>query len=142
MPCANHGCVFVERLLACQEGICPEELYCGPAVRFLLPKLASLSQTLATHRSQCNRWIRNTDMMTSSFEGIIIIIIIIRWGRDFPSVQTGPGALPASCTVGTGSFPGVKCGQGVTLTAHPLLVPRSWRTRAIPLPTLGAKPGL
>jgi hypothetical protein len=76
MPCANHGCVFVERLLACQEGICPEELYCGPAVRFLLPKLASLSQTLATHRSQCNRWIRNTDMMTSSFEGIIIIIII------------------------------------------------------------------
>ena len=23
-------------------------------------------------------------------------------------VQTGPGAYPASCTVGTGSFPGVK----------------------------------
>jgi hypothetical protein len=38
-------------------------------------------------------------------------------------VQTGPGAHPASCTMGTGSFPGVKSGPGVTLTPHPLLVP-------------------
>jgi hypothetical protein len=29
-------------------------------------------------------------------------------GCDFSHVQTGPGAHPASCTVGTGSFPGVK----------------------------------
>ena len=28
-------------------------------------------------------------------------------------------------TMGTGSFPGVRCGRGVTLTPHPLLVPRS-----------------
>ena len=48
-------------------------------------------------------------------------------------VQTGPGAYPASCTVGTGSFPGVKSGRGVTLTPHPLLVPWSWKSRAIPL---------
>jgi len=48
-----------------------------------------------------------------------------RWGRDFPSVQTGPRAHPAFCTMGTGSFPGVKCGWGVLLTTHPLLVPRS-----------------
>jgi len=34
-----------------------------------------------------------------------------RWGRD--PVQTGPEAQPASCTMGTGSFPGVRCGQGV-----------------------------
>ena len=34
-----------------------------------------------------------------------------RWGRDFQSVQTDPGAHPASCTMGTGSFPGVKCGR-------------------------------
>jgi len=27
-----------------------------------------------------------------------------RWGRDFPPVQTGPGAHPASCTMGTGFF--------------------------------------
>jgi len=38
-------------------------------------------------------------------------------------VQTGPGAHPASCTMGTGSFPEVKSGRGVTLTPHPLLVP-------------------
>jgi len=48
-----------------------------------------------------------------------------QWGRDFPPVQTGPGAHPASCKMGTGSFPGVKCGRGVQLTTHPLLVPRS-----------------
>jgi len=43
-----------------------------------------------------------------------------RWGQDFPPVQTGPGANPASCTMGTGSFLGVKCGQGVLLNTHPL----------------------
>ena len=35
-----------------------------------------------------------------------------RWGRDFPPVQTGPGAHPASCTVGTGVFPGGKVRAG------------------------------
>ena len=40
-------------------------------------------------------------------------------------VQTGPEAHPASCTMGTGSFPGVSCCRGVTLTSHPLLVQRS-----------------
>ena len=48
-------------------------------------------------------------------------------------VQTGPGAHPASSTIGTGSFPGVKSGRGVTLTPHPLLVLWSWKGRAIPL---------
>ena len=47
-------------------------------------------------------------------------------------------AHPASCTVGTGSFPGVKNGRGVTLTPHPLLVPWSWTSRAIPLLPLWA----
>jgi len=59
-----------------------------------------------------------------------------RWGRDFLPVQNGPGAHPASCKMGTGSFPGVKCSRGVLLTTQPLLVPRSWKSRAIPLPTL------
>jgi len=40
--------------------------------------------------------------------------------------------------MGTGSFPGVKCDRGVLLTTHPLLVPQSWKSRAIPLPTLWA----
>ena len=53
-----------------------------------------------------------------------------RLGRDFPPVQTGSGAHPASCKMGTGSFPGVKCGRGVLLTTHPLLVPRSWKSKS------------
>jgi len=65
-----------------------------------------------------------------------------RWGRDFPPEQTGPGAHPASCTMGTGSFPGVKCGWGVLLTTHPLLAPRSWKSRATPLPPSGPQLGL
>jgi len=38
-------------------------------------------------------------------------------------VHTGSGTHTASCTMGTGPFPGVKSGRGVTLTLHPLLVP-------------------
>jgi hypothetical protein len=53
-------------------------------------------------------------------------------------VQTGPGAHPASCTMGIGSFQGVKSGRGVTLTPHPLLVPWSWMSRAISLLSLWA----
>ena len=46
------------------------------------------------------------------------------WGARFSApVQTSPGAHPASSTMGTGSFLGVKSGRGVTLTPHPLLVP-------------------
>jgi hypothetical protein len=45
--------------------------------------------------------------------------------RFFAPVQTGPGAHPASYTMVTCSFPGVESGRGVTLTPHPLLVPRS-----------------
>jgi len=40
-------------------------------------------------------------------------------------VQTGSEAHPASGTMGTGSFPGVRCCRGVTMTLHPLLVQRS-----------------
>ena len=61
-----------------------------------------------------------------------------RWERDFPPVQTDTGAHPASCKMATGPFPRVKCGRGLLLTTHPLLVPRSWKSRAIPLPTLWA----
>ena len=53
-------------------------------------------------------------------------------------VQTGPGVHPASCTMGTGSFPGLKNGRGVTLTPHPILVLWSWKGRAIPLLPLWA----
>ena len=43
-----------------------------------------------------------------------------RWGARFSTpVQPGPGAHPASCTMGTGSFPGVNSSRFVTLTPHP-----------------------
>jgi hypothetical protein len=54
--------------------------------------------------------------------------------KDFSSnfcVQTGSEAHPVSCKMGTGGgvlSPGVKSGQGVTLTTHPHLKPRSWRS--------------
>ena len=65
-----------------------------------------------------------------------------RWGPRFSApVQTGPGAHPASCTMGTGSFPGVKIGPGVTLTPHPLIVLWSRKGRAIPkLPLWAVRP--
>ena len=57
-----------------------------------------------------------------------------RWvAKFYAPLHTGPGAHPASCTMGTGSFSGVKSGRGVTLTPQPLLVPWSWKSRAIPL---------
>jgi hypothetical protein len=57
-----------------------------------------------------------------------------RWGASlYVPVQTGPGAHPTSCIKGTGSFPGVESGRSVTLTPHPLLVPRSKNSRVIPL---------
>ena len=43
--------------------------------------------------------------------------------------------------MGTGSFPGVKYGRGVLLTTQPLRMPWSWKSRAIPLPTLWATTG-
>ena len=49
-----------------------------------------------------------------------------RWGARFSApVQTVPEAHPASCTMCTGSFPGVRCCRSVMLTPHPLLVQRS-----------------
>ena len=43
--------------------------------------------------------------------------------------------------MGTGSFPGVESGRGVTLTPYPLPVPWSWKSRAIHLlPLWGVQP--
>jgi hypothetical protein len=53
------------------------------------------------------------------------------YGLDGRGSNTGGGknfrTCPdlASCTMGTGSFLGVKSGRGVTLTPHSLLVPWS-----------------
>jgi hypothetical protein len=60
-------------------------------------------------------------------------------GAKFCSpVRAGPGTHPGSCTIGTGSIPGVKSSRGVTLTPYLLLVPWSWKSRAIHLLPLWA----
>jgi len=58
--------------------------------------------------------------------------------RFSPPVLTVPGAHPASCKMGNGTFPWVKSGWGVTLTHHTLLVPWSRKERAISLLPLWA----
>ena len=45
-------------------------------------------------------------------------------GARFSAVQTGSGDHPASCTMGSGSFPGVESVRGVTLTPHHILEPK------------------
>ena len=55
-----------------------------------------------------------------------------RCGRDFPHVQTGPGAHLAACAMGTGSFPGVKR-PGRDADPSPPSSARSRKSRAIPL---------
>jgi hypothetical protein len=58
-----------------------------------------------------------------------------RWGgeRFSAPVQTRSGGHPASCTMGTGSFPGIESGRGVTLTPHPFLCRGLEKSRVIPL---------
>ena len=66
-------------------------------------------------------------------------VIESRWGARFSApFHTGPGAHPASCTMGTGSFPEEKSDRGVTLAPHPFLVSWSRKGRAIPLLPLWA----
>jgi len=77
--------------------------------------------------------------ISSKFTGLF-------WGKRGPGSSVGivtdyglegPGSIaggdeifrPASLRYnGYQSFPGVKCGRGVLLTTHPLLVPRSWKS--------------
>ena len=56
-----------------------------------------------------------------------------RWGDISRTSPDWPWAHPASCTMGTGFFPGVKSDRGVKLTPQSLLVPWSRKSRGIPL---------
>jgi len=141
-------------ILSCHVGVCFLSIilfYCGPSssvglatdyglgIPGLNPSRDKIFHpsrpALAPTQPPVHRWFSNWLRVGHSR-------IESQQGRDFLPVQTGPGAHPASCTMGTGSFPEVKCGQGVLLTTHPLLVLQSWKSRAIPLPTLWDTLGL
>jgi len=65
----------------------------------------------------------SVDSIATSY-GLDGLGIESRWGARFSApVHTGPGAHTVSCTMGTGSFPGVKSGRDVKLTPHHLLLP-------------------
>ena len=103
------------------------------------PRQTCYQQSLCRHQTNDNSTPQNTGPGNSvgiaTNYGIEGPGIESRWWRDFPRVQTGPGAHPASCTM---CLPEVKYGRGVSLTTHSLLAPRSWNSRGIPLPTLWA----
>ena len=61
------------------------------------------------------------------------------WGEIFRTRPDRPWSPPSLLYNGYRVFPGVKSGRGVMLITHPLLVPRSWKSRATPLPTFWAK---
>ena len=65
-----------------------------------------------------------------------------RWERDFPHLSRsalGPTQPPVQWIPSLSR--GEKSGRDVTLTPHPLLVPWSWRSRAIPvLPLWAVRP--
>jgi hypothetical protein len=77
---------------------------------------------------------RDSSFGVATCYGLEVPGIESRWGdeifRTYPDRPWGPPSLPYN---GYRIFPGVKSGRGVTLTTHLLLVPRSRKSRAIPL---------
>jgi hypothetical protein len=62
-----------------------------------------------------------------------------RWGDEiFRTCPDRPWGPPSLLYDGYRVFPRVKSGRDVTRTPHPLLVPLSWKCRAIPLLPLWA----
>jgi len=59
-------------------------------------------------------------------------------GVIFPTFPDRPWGPPSLLYNGYRLFPAVKSGRGVNLTPHPLLVPWSWKSKAIHLLTLWA----
>ena len=108
----THGPVFVEVMSWCHVG--SQFMF----IKFLELKYKFKYILLIQWAGQLSQY---SDWLRARRSGDRIPV-----GARFSApVQTGPGAHPASCTMGTRSFRGVKSGRGVTLTPHPLLVPWS-----------------
>ena len=90
--------------------------------------------SISMRHSWAGQLSRYSDWLRAGRSGVRILVR----ARFSAHVQTGPRFHPAPCTMGTGSFAGVKSGRGVTPTPHPLLVPWSRKSRAIPLLPLQA----
>jgi len=117
--------------------LCPRWENCRwPVLAGQIPLLAEKRRNILKLHVLCGPG--NVDSIATGY-GLDSPWIESRWGWRFSApVQTGPGAHTASFKMGAGSFPGLKSGQGVKLTPHPLLVPWSWKGRAIPLLPLRA----
>jgi hypothetical protein len=72
---------------------------------------------------------RHSNWLTAGRSGNRITV----GARFFEQVQTCPGVHSACCTMGTRSVR-EKSGRGVVLTTHPLRLPTSINSSAIPLP--------
>ena len=112
---------------ACTELQC---LYKGDLYLYLAEVLWAV--TVCSSETNCQSfvfcaegmWYRGSSVGIATRYGLEGQGIESRSGQDFPHTsRPAQGAHPASCTMGTGSFPGIKSGRGVTLTPHPLLVP-------------------
>ena len=69
------------------------------------------------NNDECAKMYRYLSRYSYSLRGLRSEDRIPVWLRLSATAQTGPGAHPASCTIGTGSFPGVKWpGLGVNRT--------------------------
>jgi hypothetical protein len=115
----------VETYIWVDAALCPEGVVCDTAVTTSVP--CSLR-----HDASLTPWFQWT--RAYGLDNRAIGVRSPAGAKDFSSnlcVQTGSGAHPASCTMGTGVLsPGVKRGRGVMLTTHPLLVPMSWMSRS------------
>ena len=117
-----------------QRSLCFLNL-CWPHRQYSLPHITSRQITCQTDRPYIYQIKRSTNNVFKYIGPDSVVGIATGYGLDGPGiesqwgtrfsapVQTGPGAHPVSCTMGTEYFAGVKSGRGVTLTPHPLLVP-------------------
>jgi hypothetical protein len=123
--------------------------YCLWIYHIVFMKRIKISDNLNYH---CNRdiWITRPGHLTAAFVRFYMrtanFFLSIHQIQQFAFLQQF-SVLSVGITqlkyhvMSTESFPGVKYGRGVLLTTRPLLMSRSWKSRAVLLPTLWASTG-